>query len=95
MDRRREKLSFDLHEAADSSIRFTVASYDDSAALLPGRHDSPVATASSNTVWPAGGRGRCRAHSFIETIAPKAGSDSPKAFLKEDVDGFLSEYPRQ
>jgi hypothetical protein len=83
---------FDLHEAADSSIRFTVASYDDSAALLPGRHDSPVATASSSTVWPIGGADDAVLAFIRGTIAPKAGSDSPRTFLKEDVDSFLSEY---
>ncbi|MBO9152754.1 DUF3298 domain-containing protein [Chitinophaga sp. GCM10012297] len=84
--------SFDLHEAADSSIRFMVASYNDSAILIPGRHDSPVATASSSAVWPTGGADEAVLAFIRNAIAPKLGNDSPKVFLKQDVDDFLNEY---
>lgn len=83
---------FHLQETAGSSIRFSVASYNDSAILLPGRPNSPVATASSSAVWPTGGADDAVLAFIRKTIAPKPDSDSPKVFLKKEVDDFLKEY---
>lgn len=84
---------FDLKENNDSAVSFSVVTFSDSAKLLPGNAQSPVATASAYTVWPTGGAAEPVITFLRQALAPglKAG-ETPATLLKNGADSFFASY---
>lgn len=83
---------FDLAENNDSAVIFSVIAYADSTRLQADKPNSPVATASTYTVWPTGG-GESVVAFLQKTLGPGVPQGStPASLLKNGVDTFFTNY---